>query len=406
MAAAPTVAVLAAAATAPAVVRRVLDPSGAKRLEISLSLASRPTRTLSRRSDEAVRRGLARIAGVKGGGDGALAAAVALLRQEDGSEICLDAPAEEAWSSAGRLRVGGETVEVLYDPPEVVELASPAFPLVGVPLAPLCRTRHCEAGEVQLRWEAASSAPAEAGPASQWRPVGSGPSFAPPAGLAGYSLRVIATPPPLPGRSPLEASRELGSVVEPPARPLLEARLRSLGGGAEGGGGEGGDRLRVMSYNCLADTYRRSWDEPGSVHSYCDPSLTAGGLRLPRLLSEVLAASPDVAALQEVDVSWARRFWEPSLAAAGYAMAFAPKASASSNEGLAVAWRTSAFELVRARVCRLDLREPPPPLAEYLSQRERTAAAVRLPTAAQRRSASVSVSLFTAREVRAGAELA
>ena len=87
--------------------------------------------------------------------------------------------------------------------------------------------------------------------------------------------------------------------MEPPPRPLLEARLRSLGGGAEGGGGEGGggeggDRLRVMSYNCLADThtsarggvceceerlftpaavnrYRRSWDEPGSVHSYFPP---------------------------------------------------------------------------------------------------------------------------------------
>jgi mRNA deadenylase 3'-5' endonuclease subunit Ccr4 len=56
-------------------------------------------------------------------------------------------------------------------------------------------------------------------------------------------------------------------------------------------------RLRLMSYNLLADSYRRNWDEPGGVHSYCDPALTAGPARLPRLLSEIFCAAPDVACL-------------------------------------------------------------------------------------------------------------
>ena len=42
--------------------------------------------------------------------------------------------------------------------------------------------------------------------------------------------------------------------------------------------------FRVLSYNLMADSYSRHWDEPGSVHSYCSPRLTKGAVRMPRLL--------------------------------------------------------------------------------------------------------------------------
>jgi hypothetical protein len=77
-------------------------------------------------------------------------------------------------------------------------------------------------------------------------------------------------------------------------------------------------------------------------------------------------------------------FWRPNLEAAGYSLSFAPKASATSSEGIAVIAKASAFELISARAVRLDLRPPPPQLASYLAANPHTAsAASSLPTVGQ-----------------------
>ena len=311
-------ATLAAASGAPAVVRRVCEGVGSK-LEISVALGSRPLRTLSRPAGEPLRRSLQRLAGAKGALNDTELSELAQLVREDGTRIDHDVLVEHAWASAAELRLGGEAVPVLFDPPEVATLASPAAPLCGIPSTPFFTTRQCKLSEVVLTWwlvdpercDVASSGIGAAGALScsnadpsarGWRKVGHGVSFTPGIKDVGATLHVVATAPALPNRDPLNHSLNIGKIAQPPPRPVLEARLKTLEESA--GTLRSSDRLRVMSYNMLADAYRRTWDEPGGPHSYCDRSLTVGATRIPRLLSEILSASPDIACLQEVDVNW------------------------------------------------------------------------------------------------------
>lgn len=324
------IAVMCASVT-PAVVRRVVDAAGVAKLEISLSFSSRPARTLCRPAGEALRRSLRRILGAKDGLDDAALAALAQLRHGDGSVIEHDVAAEEAWAAATELRLGSDAMSVMFDPPEVMMLAAPALPLCGTPCTPYYVTRCCERSDVVLTWSCQAAPPAggahlnrsggnaldERGdpPGSVWLQLGQGVSFTPTAEHVGATLRVVATPPALRCELPLQQTLVVGVVAAPPRRPVLAARLGVLASlepareqAPEGTSLEAHPKepptVRVMCYNLLADAYRRSWNEPGGVHSHCDPAITAGGVRLPQLLSEILAAKPDVACLQEVDVSW------------------------------------------------------------------------------------------------------
>jgi hypothetical protein len=326
--------VMMAASATPAVVRRVLDAAGVAKLEISLSSASRPVRTLSRPAGEALRRSLQRLSGAKGGLDDAALAALAQLRRGDGTVIEHDLAAEEAWAAATELRLGSEIMSVLFDPPEVPTLITPAVPLCGISCTPYYVTRCCERADVVLTWSCQAAPPTggaqinssavTAGdnrggaPGAAWQPLGQGASFTPTAEHAGATLRVVATPPALPSQLPLQSTLVVGVIAAPPPRPVLASRLAALASAAQAreptprasahlspeARSKAPPSIRVLCYNLLADSYRRSWDEPGGVHSHCDPAFTIGGVRLPRLLSEILAANPDVACLQEVDLNW------------------------------------------------------------------------------------------------------
>jgi hypothetical protein len=335
MSVASAMAVVAAVTSGtPAVVRRVMDAAGVAKLDISISLASRPARTLSRPAGEALRRSLQRILGAKDGLDDAALAALAQLRRGDGTVIEHDAAAEEAWAAATELRLGSDAMPVLFEPPEVTLLTTPALPLCGIPCTPYYSTRCCERSDVVLTWSCQAAQPVSGvqshrssgavgeqsdWPERAWLQLGQGASFTPTAEHAGATLRVVATPPALPCQLPLQRTLVVGVVAAPPPRPVLAARLAALAsveprreqaapeassGASAEARPEDRHSVRVMCYNLLADAYRRSWNDTGGVHSYCDPSFTVGKLRLPRLLSEILAADPDVACLQEVDVSW------------------------------------------------------------------------------------------------------
>ena len=385
------------------IVRTTLD-----KLEIELTLAAR-RRTLSRPPAEQLERSLFRLASAAGGKKGAPPLPTRLL---DAADVPL-APtlrAIDAWADAATLEVGDDArFAVLFDPPEVHQLELPCEPLVGIPLLPRVACRCCEPGEVDMRWERRP-----VGSDAEWQTVARGTSYVPVEADAGLELRVTATPPRPPSlvaaATPLATdgeavassttedgpatppclerlcrSLELAPVAVPLPRPQLASRVAALDGAARARDTDG--RFRVLSYNMLADAHRRRWDDPGDgIHLYCDPSLTVAARRMPRLLAELLAYDADVLCLQEVDRIWWDAFWRPQLQHAGYACTYALKGSKDSQEGVAVAARTSAFEIVEVRTLPLALSPPhvPPPLEPLLATAPRTAAgAAALPTVGQ-----------------------
>ena len=363
--------------TPPPIVVRTMSKDGAAQLSISLQqivAADKPPkeRTLLRAAAEPLSKSLARLA----------AGSSAVLRDASGAPIDPQTPAGDAYAAAASLDLDAETRAVWYCPAEVLELDLPVAPFVGLPLLPQLATAGCDADAVRLVWER------RAEPSAPWEPIArSGGIFVPTGGDVGAQLRVRAVPPPPRGASAEEAeAARLGRTLELPAvrrlppRPSFAARLASL----ESDGAARAGCTRVLSYNLLADAYRHHWDDPGGVHSFCDPALTAAANRLPALLDELLMVDADVLCLQEVDAVFWETFWRPQLELAGYAGAYTRKVGEQSQEGCAVVVRRSRFDIVEARSVTLRLEPPPPPLAPLLAAHPQTAEAVAsLPTVGQ-----------------------
>jgi len=388
------------------VVRTVMD-----KLAIEVNLAG-SQRTLSRPQEEQLERSLFRLAAAAGGKRGPPPAT--RLLDSSGLPLAPDTRAADAWSSAALLEVGDdEKFAVLFDPPEVEALELPWAPLVGVPLLPRVSCRCCQLDQVDVHWER------RAGEA-EWQTIARGLRYVPTSEDVGCELRLTATPPapaslvanataaaaapptvdtspitdtPPPPPPPAAAAPPyLGALrrqllLEPTAaslpRPHLRERIAALEAarasrvGDTDGGGSGGSGFRVLSYNLLADAHRHRWDDPrDGIHTYCAPALTAAARRLPRLLEEVLAFRADVLCLQEVDRNWWEVFWRPQLEDAGFSAHFSNKRNKDSQEGVAVAVRTSALELLEVREMPLSLRSPPTLLAPLLAAQPGTAAGV------------------------------
>ncbi|KAL1519288.1 hypothetical protein AB1Y20_022817 [Prymnesium parvum] len=299
------------------------------------------------------------------------------LLDECGDAIAGHTPALHAWRGAAYLCAGDDRAPVWFDPPEVSSLECPSAPHVAIPLCPLLQLRYCEAEEVRLSWETR-------GEGGGWQPVGELASYVPTDADEGAELRVRAVA----GREPsaiarelLERTLELGVVRRAPPRPALARRLAAF---AADGGVEPRGKIRVMSYNLLAQTYQRGWDGAGGVHSYCPPDLTAAASRLPRQLAEVLSFSPDVLCMQEVDARTFESHWKPQLEARGYTGAFSLKRGVSSSEGCALFVDRRTFELQQMRIVPLDLQDTSAPLRRLLEAHPATCDAVQsLPTIAQ-----------------------
>lgn len=408
------------------IVRLLLDQE-LPRLEIQLTLAERQ-RNLLRNPSEPVERGLQRLAAAAlpktpRGNKGSVSASEggstgpAQLLGESGEPLDVQLTAASAWQAAHTLCVGSSRFRVLYDPVEISELEMSFTPVVGVPLMPRIESRGSGgvggtvgrsvggAGGIELRWERSKPFESGGGKGSgggpQWETLsltGAQRAYTPSEAELGCRLRVTAVPP---GSANVAGATEAlsrqveseGVVELAPPRPVLARRLSALAEAREGAleGLCPAERVkaapfRVCCYNMLADTYKRNWGQPGGIDSYCAPELTAAKLRLPRLLAEVREVDAELVCLEEVDVFWWTRYWEPQLSSAGYTAVLTPKQGVSSSEGIVLAVRDSAFELIGSRQVDLSgaaLSEEAG-LRELLGRREHTAAAMRrLPTVGQ-----------------------
>jgi hypothetical protein len=79
-------------------------------------------------------------------------------------------------------------------------------------------------------------------------------------------------------------------------------------------------RLRVMTYNLLADLYAsREFDQDRRVtYQHCDLAFLSKRYRFPLLVYEILRYQPDILCLQEVDATIFDKLLRPVLLSQGY----------------------------------------------------------------------------------------
>ena len=111
-----------------------------------------------------------------------------------------------------------------------------------------------------------------------------------------------------------------------------------------------------MTYNVLADAYAHTW---ASLYPYLSAAAADPRARLPLAMQDILLASPEIVALQEVDRKWYGAFWVPQMRAAGYAPA-GPLAEKTglTREGCCVFVKAAAWRVVDAAV--VSLKRPGP----------------------------------------------
>jgi mRNA deadenylase 3'-5' endonuclease subunit Ccr4 len=105
---------------------------------------------------------------------------------------------------------------------------------------------------------------------------------------------------------------------------------------------ENDDKLRVLSYNVLADLNAFSAKDGISFYPYCDAKFIRKERRLPLILFEILQYQADIICLQEVDHGVFYGLLMPALEYHGYEGYFTSKLG--TQEGGAMFWSLDVFE--------------------------------------------------------------
>ena len=381
------------------------DASGVE-IEIPLPLPI-GTKRLQRPADEPAGKALARLCATvdkarkktatkkKSDGDSASAASLppptATLRETtSGAALDPETLNVDAWASGRTLVVDGVgSFRIRVNAPSLESVAVCGYPVVGLPLvAKPLGTRHCDEDE-DLAYEwfrlARKSADGEVTEASAFTSnssnttkvrVGTGRVYAPVPADRDHVLAVMVTPKPPPGdNTPCGAP---ASFVTPRATAAMRSRPHAwkrmaqfvpsnLSSEGEGLSSQKASSTRIMTYNALADAYSHTW---GSLYPYFPAAAADPHARLPLAMQDVLLASPEIVALQEVDRKWYGEFWEPQMRAAGYAPA-GPLAEKTglTREGCCIFVRADTWRVVDAAV--VSLKRPGP-----MPEEEATAAFV------------------------------
>lgn len=250
----------------------------------------------------------------------------------------------DAWPAGSVLRVAGEEYEVVVNPPTITRVAVSGAPIVGCPLAPALDLQFAERGECEFEWQRRPAG--TAGDDQGWAPVPAGgrsASYAPAPADVGHELRVIVTPGAPGGARGEPAAAAVAGAVEPgPASRAADERADAVPTWTTP------PRLRVVTYNLLADQYAASDYAKAHLFNHCPPHHLDPAYRRSLAAQELLAYAGDILFLQEVDEKAFEGVLEPVLAAAGYDGRMTAKAS-TVREGSALFWRADRFKLVAWR---------------------------------------------------------
>lgn len=121
---------------------------------------------------------------------------------------------------------------------------------------------------------------------------------------------------------PEEVYQFANTVKERPVMPLLDRRSCWL---AQHAGAN--NRLRVLSYNLMADIHLTPEVDRRANYAHCNASVLARTRRIPLLLYEILQHGADIVCLQEVDATVYESLLRPAMAVHGYDSFYTNKAT-------------------------------------------------------------------------------
>ncbi|KFM23754.1 2',5'-phosphodiesterase 12 [Auxenochlorella protothecoides] len=234
---------------------------------------------------------------------------------------------EAAWVTGHVLQLGEARLPILRNPPLIAKLDVYGDAFVGIPLVPVPQLLFADEDACSWEWEV------QRPPASVWTRVGGDPACS-----AGRGVQRTYIPTP----------EDVGALVRvciPPAR--LEATVPP--------------RLRVVSYNILADQYAATERAKSVLFGHCPEKYLRPTHRRPLILGQLLEFQADILCLQEVDESAFRGLLEPGLRDAGYNGVYTNKLGKVA-EGEAAFFRSDRYELAARRD--VDFR------AAFLARRE------------------------------------
>ena len=283
----------------------------------------------------------------------------------------------DAWplAAGGTLRVGETSFEIVVNPPTALRASlAAAAPLCGLPVAPVVDALFADQSAARYTWfrrhrlgEGGKGGGAK--DTHSWEEIegANEAAFVPDEGDVGCFLKVVVTPARrVPGSSssfvlgaPIAAESSV-PVAKGPALPPWHGRVAEEEGqtspslpfstprfaspSSSSPSPSSPSRLRVLTYNLLADQYAASDYAKAHLFSHCHPRYLEADYRRSLAAAEVARYGADVVCLQEVDERCFSDVLVPLLRAEGYEGRFTGKAS-TVREGSATFWLRERFEV-------------------------------------------------------------
>lgn len=279
----------------------------------------------------------------------------------------------EAWplAAGGTLRVGEALFSIVVNPPTALRVSlSAAAPLSGLPLAPVVDALFSDRDAARYSWfRRHRLGEGGASDSHSWEVIDgeNGAAFVPRGEDVGCFLRVVVTPARKESSSSSSSSDSfvLGApvsaessvpVAKGPALPPWHGRVKEEENEGKKGSfsapprfAASSNRLRVLTYNLLADQYAASDYAKSHLFSHCHPRYLEADYRRSLAAAEAARYGADVLCLQEVDERCFTDVLVPLLRAqGGYEGRFTGKAS-TVREGSATFWRSERFEVAAER---------------------------------------------------------
>lgn len=248
---------------------------------------------------------------------------------------------EMAWKQDYMLKIGETTYSIVVNPPQIEKLLVHGRVFSGIPIVPHVET--IDTDKLEWQWFRYCSQN------NIWEPISGGTErcFIPTAEDIGSILQVRCTP--VQSRMNTFSNVEyqlkgfdqildIGTVVVAPPN-ASSSRIDSQHCWTQH------PVFRVMTYNILADQYASTDAAKESIFVYCDNKWLDWQHRRPLVFKEILDYKPDIACLQEVDMSAFSSLLRPGLQEFNFDGVYTNKAGRV-NEGSATFWRKDRFKMI------------------------------------------------------------
>ncbi|CAI9718258.1 Hypothetical predicted protein [Octopus vulgaris] len=260
----------------------------------------------------------------------------------DDHQLSDTTPNVEAWTAGSELHIGDKVFHVLVNGPAVNKLIIPSSMMVNFPVYIQMDCEFTDITQCTVTWYRATKKDSEnTDGVREWQEMSSSTVYSPTMADMGHRLKVKCVPQNMERNLIGKAvTAESSSVVNAgPGYCPFETRHQFTK--------EKTDelRIRVVTYNILADLYSDSDFSREQLYPYCPAYALNIHYRTPLLLKEITGYNADLICLQEVDKKVFEHDLLPDLSLSGFEGLLCLKAG-QVPEGSATFFNKSKFKLV------------------------------------------------------------